>query len=366
MEANVCLSVLLALGLMQLCWGGGMTDGSPRTLNSNPFSSNRILAGAGLVGLGVLGKRSYDGPVFEEKVDLTGKVIVITGANTGLGKESALKLASLGTPEIVLLCRSEIKAKIAVDDIIAKTGNKNTRFIKLDLESLESIKNAARELTKSTPRIDVLQLNSGVMAIPEREVTRDGFEKHLGINHLGHFALAAELWPLLGKNSRVVTVSSSAHLLGNIDKDNLQLETGYGPWLAYGNSKLCNILFARELNRRLVEQGNPKGLISTCLHPGACRTELGRYIFDPATAPKALYPILGVAAAPAFLLTKSSKMGSQTQTFLSASSTLSTQDGGRFFDNSRPADTSAYAKDPDLAKWLWQESERLIGRKFSI
>lgn len=117
------------------------------------------------------------------------------------------------------------------------------------------------------------------MAIPEREETKDGFEKHLGVNHLGHFALTAALFSLLKKtkDSRVVNVSSSAHLLGKLDRNNLQLKAdgSYGPWPAYGNSKLANILFTRELNRRLVETGNPSRIVSVCLHPGACRTELG-------------------------------------------------------------------------------------------
>ena len=360
--------VLLIIFLTELSLGqaGGATDGSPRTLRP---SLSRVIGGSALVGgVGVLGKAWYDGPVFDEAVDLTGKVILITGANTGLGKESALKLASLGKPEVILLSRSESKGIAAVEDVKAKTGNPNVRFIKLDLSSLASVKSAAREVMQITNKIDVLQLNAGVMAIPTRETTEDGFEKHLGVNHLGHFSFAAELFPLLKKTqgARVVTVSSSAHLLGKLDRDDLQLVKNYGPWPAYGNSKLANILFARELNRRLVEQGNPTGMTSVCLHPGACRTELGRYIFDPETAPSYLYPLFGVVAAPAFLLTKSAYMGSQTQTFLSASISLRKENGGDFYDNSSPAGTSQDAKDPELAKWLWNESERLIGRKFDV
>ena len=363
---SVLLVVALAALAEKCAIAGGSTDGAPRTLRPN---LSRVIGGSALVGgVGVVGKKWYDGPVFAESVDLSGKVIVITGANTGLGKESAIKLASLGKPEVVLLSRSESKGKAAVAEVIAKTGNPNVRFIQLDLSNLGSVKSAAREVMQTTNKIDILQLNAGVMAIPTRETTADGFEKHLGINHLGHFSFAAEVFPWLKKaqGARVVTVSSSAHLLGKIDRDDLQLVNNYGPWPAYGNSKLANILFARELNRRLVEQGNPTGVTSVCLHPGACRTELGRYIFDPETAPKYLYPLFGVVAAPAFLLTKSAYMGSQTQTFLSATTTLRPAAGGTFYDNSSPADTSSDAKDPELAKWLWNESERLIGRKFDV
>ena len=361
---------LLALGFffVQILAGGG-TESAPRSLLVKPASvPKRLLVGSALVGAGVLGKRLYDGPVFNEPVDLSGKVIAITGANTGLGKESALKLASLGA-ELILLCRNEAKAQSAVADIIAKTGNKNVRFVKLDLEDLSSVSRAADELKKTLGRLDVLQLNSGVMALPVREVTKDGFEKHIGINHLGHFALTKELWPLLKRSAsaRVVTVSSSAHLLGKIDRNNLMLEgDSYAPWLQYGNSKLANILFCRELSRRLAASGNPKQIVSVCLHPGACRTELGRYIFDPASIPPLLMPLVGVVAAPAIYLTKSAYMGSQTQSFLSASSKISPSMNGVFFDNSRPADTSAEAKDSEQAQWLWKESERLVGGSFDV
>ena len=135
---------------------------------------------------------------------------------------------------------------------------------------------------------------------------------------------------------------------------------------AYGNSKLANILFTRELNRRLVEAKNPWEISSVVLHPGASRTELGRYLFDPDSIPKFLYPVLGVVASPLLYFTKDAKMGSQTQTFLSASKLITPRDGGNFYDNSAVADTSPEAKDIEEAKWLWKESERLTGIKFDV
>jgi len=330
-----------------------------------------LFLGGLAVGAGIVGKRVYDGPIFSESVDLTGKVIAITGANTGLGKESALFLAKLGRPEIVLLCRNEGKAKAAAEEIRVATGNPNLRYILCDLEDLSSVKKASAELRSTVSRLDVLQLNSGVMAVPIREVTMEGFERQIGVNHLGHFALARELFPLLSKTlgARVVTVSSSAHLLGKIDRDDLmrEKEGAYKAWDQYGASKLANILFARELNRRLQKTGNPKGIVSACLHPGVCRTELGRYIFDPETIPKFLAPVLGVIGAPAIYLTKSAFMGSMTQTFLSASATVTPLSaGGQFFDNSRVAETSAAAKNLDDAGWLWRKSEELTGGAFVV
>lgn len=159
----------------------------------------------------VVGKKLYDGPEFSEAVDLTGKTIIITGANTGLGKEAALRLSGLGKPEVLLLCRDRTKATEAIKFISQETGNPNIRFVECDLADLKSVSRAADQIKTMVQKIDVLQLNSGVMAIPTREVTTDGFEKHMGINHLGHFALARDLFPLVKKadGGRIVTVRRS-------------------------------------------------------------------------------------------------------------------------------------------------------------
>lgn len=349
---------------------GGPTSSVPKSLRWDAASGRSLLLGVGGVGALALGKSFYDGPVFAEDVDLTGKVIAITGANTGLGKEAAMKLASLGKPEIILLCRNKEKGAKAAAEIIAKTGNPNVKTVTLDLNDLASVSSAASELKRIVKKIDVLQLNSGVMAVPTLEKTRDGFEKHLGINHLGHFALTRELFPLLAnaQQARVVVVSSTAHLIGKIDKDNLmyQKPDSYSPWPAYGQSKLANILFAKELNRRLTTSGNPSGIISVSLHPGVCRTELGRYLFDPESIPKFLTPVLGVVGAPALYLTKDARMGAQTQIFLSASSKISQSAGGLYYDNSREAAVSPAAENEEDAKWLWAESERLTGGSFKV
>ena len=360
--------VLWALCLALSCTIGQGTSSVPSSMRPT-LRSGAIVGGA--VIFGVLGKQLYDGPEFKETVDLTGKVVAITGSNTGLGFESALKIASLGTPTVLLLCRNQAKAQAAVDRIKEKTGNPNVSSVLLDLEDLASVRRAAKEINAKFQRLDVLQLNSGVMAVPTRETTKDGFEKQMGINHLGHFALTRELWPLVKKTpgSRVITVSSSAHLLGALKKDDLMLqkEGSYGAWTSYGNSKLANILFARELHLRLQQSGNPGAIISTTLHPGAVRTELGRYIFDPAAIPKFLLPVLGVVGSPLIYFTKSPYMGAQTQTMLSASALLTPATaGGIFFDNSKAADTSAAAKDEEMGHWLWGESERLTGGKFDL
>ena len=221
------------------------------------------------------GKLFLDGPNFNEPVSLLGKTAVITGGNTGLGKETALKLYTLGA-DTIILCRDSNKAKAAIDDIRQRskqTGNlKNSlSYVNLDLTSLKKIEESATELKKITDRIDILVNNAGVMAIPSRELTSDGFEKHIGINHLGHFALTGHLLSLLKKSpsSRVVSVSSAAHLLADkgiaSDPNLIISKPEYEPWTAYGNSKLANVLFTKKLAEKL---GSSSNIIPLVCHPG--------------------------------------------------------------------------------------------------
>lgn len=343
--------ILLLIGLLRKSLGVN-SDSRPRKLGSGLLNSRNIVISAGAAAAAVGFKSYIDGPVFKEQVDLTGYNVVITGANTGLGKASALRLAQLGAL-VIMLVKSLDKGNAAIEDIRKVVPNARISAIELDLASLNSIEKCASQVTSllSGDGIDVLLNNAGVMAIPTKILTKDGFEAHMGINHLGHFALTSSLFPLLkkggkGKGARVINVSSSAHMLGHIDFENLMFEKEgtYSAWPAYGNSKLANILFTRELNRRLREKSSD--IITTACHPGACRTELGRYIFDPSSTPAYLAPVLGVALSPLgeiysfftayFLclceyvvyLTKSAEQGAQTQIFLSASKQISLSDSG--------------------------------------
>lgn len=330
------------------------------------LSNKKLVLGALSVPALYVGKQLMDGPVYKGAPGaMSGKDVVITGGNTGLGKEAAIALASLGA-NVVILCRSAERGAAAVAEI--KTASKSDAVSAevCDLADLKSIDQCTKKILASMPKIDVLMNNAGVMAIPEREVTEQGFEKHMGINHLGHFSLTSNLMPLLEKSEqgRIVTVSSTAHLLGKLDRSNLLLEHDYEPWPAYGNSKLANVLFTKALATRLKAKGSR--VVALVNHPGVCRTELGRYIFDPSKVPKFLYPVLGVVGAPAIYFTKSAKLGAQTQIFLSASPSITPDDSGKYFDNSRAADTSSESKDMDEAEWLWKTSESLIGKKFQV
>jgi NAD(P)-dependent dehydrogenase (short-subunit alcohol dehydrogenase family) len=206
--------------------------------------------------------------------DQTGRVAVITGANTGLGYETALALADHGA-HVVLAVRNLDKGKDAAARITAKSPRADVALQELDLTSLESIRTAAGQLRSDHDRIDVLINNAGVMYTP-KSTTKDGFELQFGTNHLGHFAftglLLDRLLPVAG--SRVVTVSSVGHrILADIHFDDLQWERRYSRVAAYGQAKLANLLFTYELQRRLAPQGTT---IAVAAHPGGSRTELTR------------------------------------------------------------------------------------------
>jgi NAD(P)-dependent dehydrogenase (short-subunit alcohol dehydrogenase family) len=204
--------------------------------------------------------------------DLSGKTIVVTGGNSGIGFEAALEFARVNA-DVVLACRRPETANEAVATIRRQHPNARVEFIQLDLSSLASVRQFADSLRRSRQALHVLCNNAGVMAIPYRR-TVDGFEMQFGTNHLGHFALTGLLLePLIASGGgRVVTVSSGAHRIGAIRFDDLNWERGYRKWLAYGQSKLANLLFMFEFERRAEQAGVP--ITSVACHPGYAATNL--------------------------------------------------------------------------------------------
>ena len=203
--------------------------------------------------------------------DQTGRIALITGANSGLGFESARALAGHGAT-VVLACRSRRKGEAARDELLpAATGG--LEVLMLDLADLASVRAGARWLAEQYGRLDLLINNAGVMGTP-RQLTHDGFELQFGTNHLGHFALTTALLPLLAERpgARVVTVTSGAQFFGRLPFDDLMGESHYDRWAAYSQSKLANVMFALELQERLQAAGSPA--ISLAAHPGLARTNL--------------------------------------------------------------------------------------------
>jgi NAD(P)-dependent dehydrogenase (short-subunit alcohol dehydrogenase family) len=207
--------------------------------------------------------------------DLSRRVAVVTGANSGIGFETARALAAKGA-RVILACRSRSKGPQAVARIREAVPGADVLFDSLDLASLESVAMFAKEITTEIDQLDILVNNAGVM-MPPLDYTRDGFEQQFGINHLGHFALTAHLFPLLQATpgSRVVTVSSLMHFAGWIHFDDLQAMKSYNASLSYAQSKLANLLFTRELARRCKEAR--VDVIAAAAHPGSTRTELQRH-----------------------------------------------------------------------------------------
>jgi protochlorophyllide reductase len=205
---------------------------------------------------------------------LDGKTVVVTGGNAGLGLAAAKAFARHGA-RVVIACRNEGKASVAATEIRTEAPGSDIAATALDLASLESVAACARRLQDTEPRLDVLVNNAGLMAI-DQATTADGFEMQFGVNHLGHFALTAQLAPLIlaTPGSRVVSVSSMGHRAGRLRLDDLFFEQrGYDRWRPYFQSKLANILFANELQRRLALAGS--STISLSAHPGGSNTDLG-------------------------------------------------------------------------------------------
>jgi NAD(P)-dependent dehydrogenase (short-subunit alcohol dehydrogenase family) len=253
--------------------------------------NRKVLAGGAvtlLAGIGIYGFiKSQNGGSQDDTAwtaadipDLTGKVMIVTGANSGIGYETAREFARKGA-QTILACRSMDRAQAALDQIQAEIPDAPAEIMQLDLASLASVRQFADEFKAKYERLDVLVNNAGIMWAPYG-LTEDGFEKHFGTNHLGHFALTGLLLDLLLKTpgARVVTVSSTGHRTGTMDFDNLMFEDGqgYGRQWAYGRSKLANLLFTYELQRRFEATG--ADALATAAHPGGTDTNLTRYVED--------------------------------------------------------------------------------------
>jgi NAD(P)-dependent dehydrogenase (short-subunit alcohol dehydrogenase family) len=286
-----------------------------------------------------------------------GRLAVVTGANTGLGFETARVLATRGA-SVVLAVRDTEKGKAAAARIAGTAPGANVTVQPLDLASLESIRAAAGELRAQHPRIDLLVNNAGVM-FPPKQITGDGFELQLGTNHLGHFALTGllleQMLPVPG--SRVVTVSSLAHRIGaRINFDDLQSERSYSRVAAYSQSKLANLMFTYELARRLSAAGTT---IAVAAHPGLADTELTRHTSAASAALTRLIsqkpamgalPVLRAATDPGVL-------GGQYY-----------GPGGLFGTRGYPklAGSSRRSHDATIQRRLWTVSEELTGVTFPV
>jgi retinol dehydrogenase 12 len=268
------------------------------------------------------------------------RIVLVTGATSGIGLETARQLAVLGA-RVIVGARDPEKARAVADEIVRCGGRAET--LTVDFASLDSVRRAARELGERVPRLDVLVNNAGT-AVARRETTGDGHERTWQTNYLGHYLLTRLLLPLLEKSPspRIVNVASEGHRQGRIDWDDLELSRGYGGFRAYANTKLAQVLFTRELARR-----EPR-ILTVALHPGAIGTGIWNAL--PLHADALLRLIL---PGPAH--------GAEPVTRLASDPALTLESSGRYFDRFKAA-TSAPAgrSDADAAR-LWLVSEQATG-----
>ncbi len=286
--------------------------------------------------------------------DQSGKVALVTGANSGLGLVASRELARAGA-RVVLACRDLEKGRAAADGIRSAVTGAQLDVVPLDLASLASVREFASRFGGGE-RLDILINNAGVMTMPERR-TADGFELQFATNHLGHFALTGLLMEFLlaAPDPRVVTVTSAFHAFAKLDFDDLQMEREYGRWRAYARSKLANLLFAVELDRRVRAAGLP--LRALAAHPGLASTNLQ-------LAGRSFPPARWLIAATTALFAQSAEMGALSILYAATHPEL---ESGSYVGPKRARGypkilrAAEQAYDAEAARRLWETSERLTG-----
>ena len=293
------------------------------------------------------------GGVCTSKARLDGKTEIVTGANTGIGKETAAEFAKIGA-RVIMACRNLNQAEAAMKEIVQNTGNKSVVVTHLDLASLKSVRAFAEDV-KNEARLDILINNAGIFNLPAFSKIEDGFEMTMGVNHFGHFLLTNLLLDLLKQSapSRVVVVSSVLHrgqptgTAPGLNFENMNSEISYDGFMAYAQSKLANIIFTRELARRL----ESTGMTVNSLHPGKISTDIRRHF--PAWKKftwNVLFRHFG----------KTIEEGAQTQIHLAVSEELEGV-SGFYFSDYRQEEPSKHAQDDVAAKKLWEVSAKLVG-----
>jgi retinol dehydrogenase-12 len=281
---------------------------------------------------------------------MVGKVVVITGATSGIGKETAVELAGRGAT-VVLAARNEAKGQATLDEVRTRSGSQAVSVGALDLADLESVRRFADRLLADHARLDVLVNNAGAI-FPGRLETADGFESTFGVNHVGHFLLTTQLLDRLRASApaHVITLSSFAHrLVRGLTWDDLQSERRYISMEAYGRSKLANILFTTELSQRLAGTG----VTANAVHPGAVRSNFGAEYYAG--------PIGRMISAGSGLVMITPRAGARTTVFLASDPAVAEETGG-YWVRQRRHKPSRAARDPRAAQRLWIASEELVDR----
>ena len=305
-------------------------------------------AGLTIIGGGYLLRDYLSGELYENDKNLTDKVIIVTGANTGIGKEIARDLAKREA-KVIMACRDMEKCENTRRDIVIESRNKYVYCRPCDLASQKSIRDFVEQFKKEQKKLHILINNAGVMRCPKM-YTQEGIELQFGVNHIGHFLLTNLLLDTLKDSapSRIVNVSSSAHKRGKIKFDDLNNDKTYEPGEAYAQSKLANILFTKELANKL----KGTGVTVNAVHPGIVRTEIMRHM--------GIYQnFLGRLTVDTltWLFIKTPIKGAQSVLFAALDPSLDNVTG-EYFINNKVAEVSNEAKNDKVIKWLWAVSEK--------
>ena len=281
---------------------------------------------------------------------MSGRTVLITGGNAGIGRAAARQIGELGA-DVVITARNRAKGESALSWLRESVPSARFDLVDLDLSDTASIERAARQVLERWPRLDVLVNNAGLI-VDDRTTTAQGFETTFGVNHLGHFLFTALLRDRLVASApaRIINVSSEAHRMAwrGLPWDDLMLERNYSAWAAYSASKLANLSFTVGLARRL--EGT--GVTVNALHPGVVRTDFGQ--------DRDLHGVMSVLMKPARLVFATPERGAHTTTFLASSPVGGTATAG-YYSSSRPKRPSAHARDQAAAERLWKVSEQLLG-----
>jgi NAD(P)-dependent dehydrogenase (short-subunit alcohol dehydrogenase family) len=303
-------------------------------------------------------------------VDLSGKTAIVTGANCGIGLETARVLAAAGA-RVIVTARDAAKVETTLAELRQAVPDAEIEGVAMELGSLASVRAAADRLAALAPRIDFLINNAGIMFAPFAR-TEDGFESQFGVNHLGHFVLTGRLAPNLAPGARVIDVSSSAHMFSDVLWDDPNwTRRPYDKFIAYSQSKTANILHALELDRRLAG----RGVRAFSLHPGGIRTNLMRHMQDEdrADVGEAYGAVVGGEPRTYGMPMKSIPQGAATTVWAAVSPELAGK-GGLFLSDCQVAPPGSgreigampYALDPERARRLWALSEALVDERFPL
>jgi len=275
-----------------------------------------------------------------------GDVVIITGANSGTGKATALELARTGA-QVVMVCRSQSRGEAALAEVRSVSKNNSVSMMLCDLASIKDIRRFVSEFCSRFSSLSVLINNAGLV-VPRRQVTKDGFELQFGVNHLGHFLLTNLLLDMIMKSKgRIVTVASGAHKIGRIHFNDVNLKKNYRVFKAYAQAKLANILFTYELDRRL--EGT--GVTANCLHPGAVATNI-------AVNRDTGFGTLVARLMQSVFLTPA--QGAETIIYLATSPEVQGV-SGKYYYRKKPVKSSPLSYDIEIAKRLWNISEEMTG-----